>query len=154
MSIEASTNFHRIDDRLTTSGAVPLEALAGLAAAGYHAVIDLLPHESDWATPGEADVVRGQGVDYVYIPVDFAAPSRADLDAFTSAMDAHEGRTVHVHCAANYRVSAFYALYALRKGVWSAEDADRHVRSIWNPEDYPPWAEFIAAERRRIAPAG
>ena len=151
MGLEATMNYRRIDDRVTTSGSVPLEVLGGLAAAGYEAVINLMPDDSDWAVPGEADSVAGQGLAYVYLPVDFTAPSAADLDAFVAAMDDNEGKVVHVHCAANYRVSAFYALYAQRKGIWTAEQASAHIEDVWGTDDYPVWRAFIADEQARLA---
>ena len=151
MGLEATMNYRRIDDRVTTSGSVPLEVLDGLGAAGYQAVINLMPDDSDWAVPGEADSVAGQGIDYVYIPVDFTNPTTADLDAFVAAMDASDGKVVHVHCAANYRVSAFYALYAQRKGIWTAERAAAHIEDVWGTDDYPVWRAFIAEEQARLA---
>ena len=147
--IEASLNFRRIDDTVTSSGSVVAEDLATLAANGYEVVINLLPDSSEYAVAGEADIVAGQGIDYISIPVDFAAPGEADLEAFGAAMDANAGRTIHVHCAANYRVSAFYGLYALRRGRLSVEQADEHLRSVWDPAEHPVWQEFIAAARDR-----
>ena len=58
-------------------------------------------------------------------------------------------RNIHVHCAANYRVSAFYSLYALRKGLCTEAEANEIVQDIWNPADYPTWMDFIADERAR-----
>jgi protein tyrosine phosphatase (PTP) superfamily phosphohydrolase (DUF442 family) len=126
-------------------------ALAALAE-GYDVVIDLLPGDSSYAVANEGAIVQSQGVGYVHIPVDFAAPTHADLDSFTTAMDENAGKAIHVHCAANYRVSAFYSLYALAKGWWSAKEADAHIRDVWNPEEYPAWERFIALERARLAP--
>src|SRR3954449_13448532 len=103
---EEAYNFRRIDDRLTTSGLLSVEQLASLGRDGYEAVVNLLPDTNDRAVPDEAQIVRAQELDYVYIPVDFAAPTHADLERFVEAMDALAGRKVHVHCAANYRVSA------------------------------------------------
>jgi uncharacterized protein (TIGR01244 family) len=150
MGIESSLNFRRVSETVTTSGAVPAEDLAGLRALGCDVVVNLMPDSSEYAVEGEASIVRGQGVDYVYIPVDFAAPGHEQLEEFAAAMDANAGRRIHVHCAANYRVSAFYSLYAMRQGWWSTEDADEHLASIWTEGEYPVWDEFIAAERRRL----
>jgi uncharacterized protein (TIGR01244 family) len=143
MSIEEAYNFRRIDDRLTTSGLVSREQLAELRDEGYDAVVNLLPDSNDRAVHDEGKIVQDQGLDYVYIPVDFDAPTRADLDAFTDAMDAHAGQQVHVHCAANYRVSAFYALYALQRGTCSDAQADAIIRDIWDPADFPAWQALI-----------
>jgi hypothetical protein len=61
-----------------------------------------------------------------------------------------EDRKVHVHCAANYRVSAFYSLYALRKGRIDEKEADAIVRDVWDPAEHPVWAAFIADECARL----
>lgn len=151
MGIEASLNFRRVDDAVTTSGTVAAENLAELKARGYEAVINLMPDDSEYAVAGEADIVTGQGLGYTYIPVDFAAPTHEDFERFVAAMEANAGKTLHVHCAANYRVSAFYSLYALRSGRWSLEQADALLADVWNPPgQYPVWDAFIAEERRRI----
>jgi protein tyrosine phosphatase (PTP) superfamily phosphohydrolase (DUF442 family) len=145
MSIEDSVNFKRIDGRLTTSGLVSAEQLANLHREGYDAVINLMP-DDDSPVPDEERIVRDQGLDYVYIPVDFNKPMLAELEAFTEAMDARVDSNVHVHCAANYRVTAFYSLYALRRGLCTREEADELVRSVWNPADVPAWEAFITNE--------
>ena len=143
MTIEDSFNFRRIDDRLTTSGILSIEQLEHLGREGYDCVINLLPDDSEYAVPSERDVIEGQGIDYVHIPVDFAAPTHADFAAFATAMDAHAGAKVHVHCAANYRVSAFYAVYARRQGLCTDAEADELVRGLWNPDEHSAWHEFL-----------
>jgi hypothetical protein len=64
-------------------------------------------------------------------------------------MDARPGQKIHVHCAANYRVSAFYSLYALRNGLCTEDEASQIVQDVWNPSEYPPWMAFITEERTR-----
>ncbi len=147
MGVDGAYNFRRVDDRLTTSGVLSVEQLGALGGEGYDAVVNLLPDDNEWAHADEAAIVRGQGLAYVHIPVDFDAPTREDLERFVDAMDALAGRTVHVHCAANYRVSAFYGLYALRTGRWTEAQADAFVGDLWDPSAHPAWAVFIADER-------
>jgi len=151
MSIESSLNFRRVSDTVTTSGTVAADALGELRPNGYEVVVNLMPDDSSYAVAGEADIVEGADIGYVYIPVDFEAPTTDDFSAFAAAMDANADKNVHVHCAANYRVSAFYSLYAMRQGWWDAAQADAHIREIWDPAEYPAWEAFIAAERARLA---
>jgi uncharacterized protein (TIGR01244 family) len=151
MSIEDSYNFRRVHERLTTSGLVSAEQLGELRAEGYDAVINLLPDSYEHAVRDEAHIVGEQGLDYVYIPVDFAAPTRADLEAFFDAMEARSEQKVHVHCAANFRVTAFYGLYALRQGA-NEDEVDELVGSVWNPDDFPAWSTFLTEERDRTRP--
>jgi len=151
MGIEGSFNFRRISEQLTTSGLPTTEQLGELHDDGYAAVINLLPDHHDYAVADEARIVRDQGLDYVYIPVDFDAPTHADLEAFAEAMAGHAGEKVHVHCAANYRVSAFYGLYAQANGLCTGAQADALVQEIWDPAEFPAWTAFIADERQRMA---
>jgi uncharacterized protein (TIGR01244 family) len=150
MSIDESYNFRRVDERLTTSGIVNVEQLNELGDEGYRAVINLKPDIEAEIGADEGAIVRGQGIDYTYIPVDFDAPTHADFEAFAAAMDAHAGEKVHVHCAANYRVTAFYSVYALGRGLWTDDEAARFVRDVWDPSEFPAWQAFIADEQARI----
>jgi len=149
VGIEEAYNFRRIDDQVTTSGVVTAEQLRGLRAGGYDAVIDLLPIGHEHALPGEARLVEDQGLDYVHIPVAFDAPTRADFEAFARAMDAHRGQTIHLHCAANYRVSAFYSAYALRNGSFTDAEADALLAGLWDPSEHPAWRGLLADLRPR-----
>jgi uncharacterized protein (TIGR01244 family) len=154
MSIDESYNFRRVDDRLTTSGIVNVEQLKELRDEGYDAVINLKPDIEAEIGADEGAIVRDQGIDYTYLPVDFDAPTHADFEAFAAAMDAHAGDKVHVHCAANYRVTAFYSVYALDRGLWTEDEADRFVRDVWEPSEFPAWQAFIADEKSRITGSG
>src|SRR5262245_11570843 len=145
MDIEASYNFRRINDKLTTSGIVRPEGLKSLGSQGYSVVINLLPDTSEHAVPNERDLVESQGIEYIHIPVDFKQPTERDLAAFCEALDWIVGRKVHIHCTANYRVSAFYSLYEVNRGRWSINQAMEFIRDIWEPGDHPAWAEFVAS---------
>ena len=59
----------------------------------------------------EAGSVAALGLAYHHIPVDFNAPQAEDLLRFFAVMDGAQDQKVFVHCAANYRVSSFVALY-------------------------------------------
>lgn len=141
--IEDSYNFRMISDRLTTSGVVGADRLKALASQGYEVVVNLLPDSSEHAVSNEQDIVESQDVEYIYIPVDFRTPGRSDLTRFSEALDRLSDRKIHIHCAANYRVSAFYSLYAVSRGRWSTDQATDFIHSVWQPADYPGWTEFI-----------
>jgi len=81
--------------------------------------------------------------------VDFNAPRPDDLRQFFEAMDASQDQRVFVHCAANYRVSTFVALYGQSRLGWSPEQGDAHIRRIWEPNE--TWTRFIAEARARLA---
>lgn len=137
-------NYRQASPELATSGQPKEQQFAAISAAGYDVVINLALHDDPrYSLPDEAATVRALGMDYVHIPVQFAAPTQSDLTTFFEAMDRSRGRKIWVHCAANMRVTAFLGLYrALREG-WESEPAFELMDSVWKPNEI--WAAFISA---------
>jgi protein tyrosine phosphatase (PTP) superfamily phosphohydrolase (DUF442 family) len=143
-------NCRELSPTLATSGQPKEDQLRAIAAAGYEVVINLALHDDPrYSLADEAEVVKTSGMKYVHIPVQFAKPERADLDAFFAAMDEHRGKKVWVHCAANMRVTAFLGLYwSIREG-WETTRAFELMDSLWKPNKV--WASFIAENMERTA---
>jgi protein tyrosine phosphatase (PTP) superfamily phosphohydrolase (DUF442 family) len=118
--------------------------LQSLRADGFEAVINLLPETSRYAIAAERALVEQQGLLYIQIPVQFDRPTQQNYQDFVAAMDQTSGLKTLVHCAANYRASAFYAIYASQYYGWSQRQAQEFIESVWRPAEHPPWAEFIA----------
>jgi len=136
-------NYRAVDEMLATSGQPSAAELAAVAAGGFKTVINLALHDDPrYSLPDEAGTVQSLGMDYVHIPVQFAAPTEADLLAFFRAMDEHRAEKVWVHCAANKRVTAFLGLYWVIKDGWPRERAFQLMHELWQPDDV--WAAFIA----------
>jgi hypothetical protein len=53
-------------------------------------------------------------------PVDFQNPTEQDFEQFCSMMEQLKKLPVHVHCIANYRVSAFF--YRYRRDVLGTDE--------------------------------
>lgn len=89
----------------------------------------------------ERRILEGLGITYIHIPVDFQNPTEQDFEQFCAVMDELKDKTVHVHCIANYRVSAFF--YRYRRDVLGWDDAKTRaeMEAIWHPEGV--WAAFI-----------
>jgi protein tyrosine phosphatase (PTP) superfamily phosphohydrolase (DUF442 family) len=138
-------NFRRLSDHLITGGQPTEEQLALAAAAGAEVVINLGRLDPAYALPDERGTVAALGLIYEHIPVVWAEPTAADLDAFFAAMARHAGRRLFVHCAANYRASAFNMLYRVLRLGWRIEDALPDMDAIWEPAEYPQWQAFIEA---------
>ena len=149
MGIEEAVNYRRVSDKVATSGIVSSEQLSRLKSEGFEAVVNLLPDESESATRDERAMVEKQGLEYHYIPVDFGHPTAADFAAFASALDGVGEKRVLIHCAANYRVSAFYSLYAMKRCGWSEEDASALIGSLWDPAGHPLWRDFMERMKRQ-----
>jgi protein tyrosine phosphatase (PTP) superfamily phosphohydrolase (DUF442 family) len=136
-------NFRRLADRLITGGQPTEEQLTLAAAAGAEVVINLGRLDPAYALPDERGTVAALGVTYEHIPVVWAEPTAADLDAFFAVMARHVGRRLFVHCAANYRASAFIMLYRVLRLGWRIEEARPDLDIIWDPAEYPQWQAFI-----------
>ncbi|MEM1051045.1 MAG: protein tyrosine phosphatase family protein [Pseudomonadota bacterium] len=139
--LESIFNYVKISDNLSTSGQPTEEQFGAIAGAGFDTVINLLPREKENALKNEAEVVRGLGLDYTHIPVDFSAPTAANLGAFTAAMQANQGKRVWVHCAVNARVSIFVARYRAEVLGEPLEQAREHIAQVWEP--FGAWPEFL-----------
>jgi uncharacterized protein (TIGR01244 family) len=83
---ESIYHWHRLDDRITTSGQPSETQLADIAALGVRYVINLGLHSHEKALPDEAATVDALGITYVHIPVDFQNPTERDFDAFCTAL--------------------------------------------------------------------
>src|SRR3954470_24245764 len=104
-------NWRRLDDRITTSGQ-PIEAeLADIHALGVRHIVNLALHTHEKALPDEAASVSRLGMTYVHIPVDFQNPPEQYFNQLCTVMGQFKDDPVHVHCIANYRVSAFFYRY-------------------------------------------
>jgi protein tyrosine phosphatase (PTP) superfamily phosphohydrolase (DUF442 family) len=135
-------NFLPIDDSLSTSGQPSEEQIRELAAVGYEIVINLALHDDlRYSLPGEKALVEGLGMAYIHIPVRFDNPTEDDLLAFFRTMEKHENMKIHLHCAANMRVTAFLGLYRRLKQGKPENEAFEPMRSVWEPNDV--WSTFI-----------
>lgn len=143
MSLNQIFNFKKIDTLISTAGLLNENQLSLLKSENYEAVVNLLPEEIEYAVKNESSIVEGQGLIYQYIPVDFSAPTQEDYQAFEQALLALSGKKVMLHCAANYRVSAFYAIFAHSHLGWSTSKAYEHISSIWSLEEHPVWEAFV-----------
>lgn len=140
--IEEIPNFRRVNERLVTGGQPTEGQLRQLAAEGFNAVINLaMTHDSRYALPDEAALARSLDIDYIHIPVRFDRPTREDLQRFFAAMDRFAEQNLLVHCAMNYRVSAFLGLYRVLRLHWTPAAGFGLMRSVWEPDRV--WSTFL-----------
>lgn len=134
-------NWLRLDDRITTSGQPSEAQLAAIRALGVRHVVNLGLHTHEKALPDEAASVAALGMTYIHIPVDFQNPTDDDFAAFCATLAELRDVPVHVHCIANYRVSAFF--YRYRRDVLRIDEAEAsaELQRIWQPTQV--WAKFI-----------
>ncbi|CCJ08262.1 Conserved hypothetical protein [Methylocystis sp. SC2] len=139
-------NWLRLDERTTTSGQPTQAQFDEIAALGVREIINLAPATSEKALKNEAEILAALGLRYTHIPVDFQNPTEEDFDRFRAVFEAAGDSATHVHCIANYRVSAFLYLYRISAGMEEAR-ARADLDKIWTPN--PVWAAFIERMRAR-----
>jgi protein tyrosine phosphatase (PTP) superfamily phosphohydrolase (DUF442 family) len=140
-------NWRRVDDRLTTSGQPTEAQLADIQKLGVTHIVNLGLHEHERALQDEGASVAALGMTYVHIPVAFDNPTEADFERFCATLSAIGGAPTHVHCIANYRVTAF--LYRYQRDIVGAGAAAARARmeSVWTPSG--AWAQFIGDDQDR-----
>ena len=148
MPVEAIKNFLPIDERIATAGQPTETELAEAAQAGYTAVINLGLLDPRYCLADEAGLAASLGLRYHHIPVQFDAPTVDDFRAFVAAMQECSSDKVLVHCAANYRVSSFMAVYGEMKLGWTRERGDAHARALWPLNE--TWAAFLGECRSEL----
>ena len=136
-------HFLQLSDALFTSGMPTAEQLSDAPNHGVEVVINLAPHDVPNAIPNEDELVNSLGMKYINIPVNWGTPVKDGLDKFMDVMDANRKKIILVHCEANFRASAFVALYRIIRLGWREENAFEIMHKIWDEDAYPVWKLFI-----------
>lgn len=145
-------NFLPLSENLFTGGMPTAGQLEDAAQRGVEVVINLAPHEVSNALPGETELVSSLGMQYINIPIIWNTPTKDGLERFMDAMDEHGDKKILVHCQANFRATAFVALYRILRQGWGADDAMAGMHRIWDAEEYPIWKMFIEENLKRSRP--
>jgi protein tyrosine phosphatase (PTP) superfamily phosphohydrolase (DUF442 family) len=136
-------NYLQLSDILHSSGMPTPTQLSSIGEAGIQIVVNLATPKSEGWMPEEQERIEAQNIIYYGIPVDWDNPTSDDLNSFMAVIDKHKYQKILVHCQANYRATAFIALYRYILMGWSEENAFRDLLKIWNPAEYPIWQKFI-----------
>ncbi|GGP47186.1 protein tyrosine phosphatase family protein [Shewanella saliphila] len=131
--------------QVITSGLPTELQFEQLAQAGIKTVINLIPNDNPNALPNEQQIVTQLGMNYHNISVDWQNPTQENLAQFYSLMQQNGDAPVLVHCAANYRASAFYYLYQTRQ---NNAPSMAEALTPWGDlqqsfAEYPQWKKLI-----------
>lgn len=144
--------WQRLSERITTSGRLQEPDPVRLAAIGVRHVINLAMPDHPDALPAAETRFAAEGLRYTHIPVPFDTPEEAHYDAFVRALESTD-EPVHVHCIANWRVSAFF--YRWHRDACGMPEREARVllERQWSPETHehpaaPAWAAFIRERER------
>jgi protein tyrosine phosphatase (PTP) superfamily phosphohydrolase (DUF442 family) len=134
-------NFKPVSDLLACAGQ-PLEGqLQSIADDGYTVVINLGLADGKYALADEAASAAKLGFVYHHIPVIFDDPQLSELNDFISLMNEHSHQKTLVHCAANYRASAFTGLYLFSADILNQDEMQEFIEDVWQPDGI--WQQFI-----------
>jgi protein tyrosine phosphatase (PTP) superfamily phosphohydrolase (DUF442 family) len=134
-------NFLEISDRLACAGQPDESQLAMIADHGFEVVINLGLSDGKYALQDEAASVTALGLQYYHIPVQFESPQLSEWKSFMETMKQHRAKATFVHCAANYRATAFTGLYLFATSELNQDGLYSFIAQIWQPN--PVWHQFI-----------
>ena len=134
-------NFQKVSDTLACAGQPREGQLASIAEDGYEVIINLGLADGKYALADEAGSVKALGLTYYHIPVQFDNPQLDELTTFIADMQQHDGEKILVHCAANYRASAFTGLYLFAEGKMNEDEMQEFIEAVWQPDAV--WQQFI-----------
>jgi len=154
MSTQEITNYIKVNDEFVTGGQPTEEQLKAAAGEGFTSVINLGTLNPRYALKDEAGLAASLGLTYYHIPVAWEDPKESDFWAFEAAMRQRPPGKTLLHCAANFRATAFYGLYALKNLGWSEAEADAFREPVWKGSHEPVWEKFIADMKARLRRPG
>jgi len=141
MSIEKIKHYLVVSEHIASSGQPRANQFDAIAAAGYQVVINLAMLNSMNAVADEQRIVTELNMVYLPIPVPFNEPTVQHLQAFFKAMQNAREQKIWVHCALNYRASAFlYHYHRLVLGQ-SENEAKKAMFPSWQPNAV--WQQFL-----------
>lgn len=137
-------NVVPISPTLVTSGQPTEKALRTLGSLGFHAVIYLAPSTVPDAIGSEPALVADQGLEFIHIPIPFAAPTEAHFEAVSAALQRLQGRKVLVHCQVNMRASTMVFLHRVIRNGENPTRAWEEVTRVWSPEG--AWKRLVVSQ--------
>lgn len=136
-------NFRQYSPTFASSGQPSREQFATIAENGFERVVYIAFTNNQNALADADLVVKGLGMEYMQVPVDFNNPLPSDFYAFADSMRRNTDKKTLLHCQVNARATAFSFLYrVLYEGVGVAE-AKEDMNSVWQPNEV--WRDFIFA---------
>jgi protein tyrosine phosphatase (PTP) superfamily phosphohydrolase (DUF442 family) len=141
MSIKKAYNFIQINSLVSSSGTIKF---IELKKEDYQLIINLLPNDNTHARENEQQDIEDLKINYAYIPIDWSNPLLEDYKNFEEVMNRFSDKKIHIHCAANYRATAFFGIYAYKNLSWSKAQLSELMSPIWNIDEYPQWQIFLS----------
>jgi protein tyrosine phosphatase (PTP) superfamily phosphohydrolase (DUF442 family) len=112
-----------------------------MAAQGYEIVISLCQETDTETLEDEDGLVSRAGMRYIHLPGTFATPTLEDYELLRDILRSVQDRKVWLHCARNWRVSAFMTIYHIVEMSMTHSEAEEIAERIWRPDEI--WQALI-----------
>ncbi len=140
-SLAEIVNFRQYSPTFASSGQPSKEQFAAIAENGFERIVYIAFTNNPNALADADQVVKGLGMEYMHIPVDWENPLADDFYAFADSLQRNTDKKTLLHCQVNARATAFSFLYrVIYEGVDIAE-AKADMNTVWQPNE--TWRDFI-----------
>lgn len=140
-ALAAITNFRQYSPVFASAGQPTREQFTTIKENGFERVVYIAFTNNPNAVADEDTVVKGLGMEYMQIPVDFNNPLPADFYAFADSMRRNTDKKTLLHCQVNARATAFSFLYRVIFENVPVAAAKADMNTVWQPNEV--WRDFI-----------
>lgn len=140
-ALEQIINYRQYTPSFASAGQPTLEQFQTLKDAGFERVVYIAFTNNPNALPDEDQVVKGLGMEYMHVPVDFNNPLPGEFYAFADAMRREPDKKTLLHCQVNARATAFSFLYRVIYEDVPVAEAKADMNTVWQPNEV--WRDFI-----------
>ena len=140
-SLEEIINFRQYSDTFASAGQPTADQFQAIADQGYERVVYIAFTNNPNALPDEDQIVKGLGMEYMQVPVDFSNPLPDDFYAFADSMRRNTDKKTLLHCQVNARATAFSFLYRVVYEDVPVAEAKEDMNTVWQPNEV--WRDFI-----------
>lgn len=140
-ALAAITNFRQYSPSFASAGQPTREQFAAIKENGFERVVYIAFTNNPNAVADEDLVVKGLGMEYMQIPVDFNKPLPDDFYAFADSMRRNTDKKTLLHCQINARATAFSFLYRVIYENVPVAVAKADMNTVWQPNEV--WRDFI-----------
>lgn len=137
------TNFIQYTDNFASAGQPTREQFADIKANGFERIVYIAFTNNQNALPDEDQIVKGLGMEYMQIPVDFNNPLPSEFYAFADSLQRNTDKKTLLHCQVNARATAFSFLYRVIYQDVPVATAKADMNKVWQPNEV--WRDFIFA---------
>jgi protein tyrosine phosphatase (PTP) superfamily phosphohydrolase (DUF442 family) len=135
------TNFRQYSSTFASSGQPTREQFSTIAENGFERIVYIAFTNNQNALPDADLVVKGLGMEYMQVPVDFNNPLPSDFYAFADSMRRNTDKKTLLHCQVNARATAFSFLYRVIYADVPLAQAKADMNTVWQPNEV--WRDFI-----------